>query len=81
MQEQMQSMETQFDSMDGTVKELRHIHGVQLAKPTEGVIDQLHDRWKQLLNDCQIRQENLQNLLSGSDAGSVMLQGLFKKVF
>lgn len=69
------TMEQQFDGMDGTVKELRHIHNVKLAKPTEGVIDQLHDRWKQLLHDCQTRQENLQQLTGNYDGVSQLLQG------
>jgi len=75
MQSSLHNIEPQFDSMNGTVKELRHIHGVQLAKPTEGVIEQLHDRWRHLVGDCQARQDNLQNLQSGGDGSSNMLQG------
>ena len=75
MQRSLHNIEPQFDSMNGTVKELRHIHGVQLAKPTEGVIEQLDDRWRQLVSDCQLRQDNLQNLQSGGNGASDMLQG------
>ena len=75
MREQLNEKEHIFDSMNGTVKELRHIHGVQLAKPTEGVIEQLHDRWRQLLGDCRIREENLQNLVAATgQEGSDRLQ-------
>lgn len=77
MSETLLAMEHQFDGMDGTVKELRHIHNVKLAKPTEGVIDQLHDRWKQLLNDCQTRQDNLQQLNGDYDGMAALLQGWY----
>ena len=76
MREDLNERESVFDSMNGTVKELRHIHGVQLAKPTEGVIEQLHDRWRQLLGDCQAREENLQNLVAVTgQEGTDSLQG------
>lgn len=76
MREHLNERESVFDSMNGTVKELRHIHGVQLAKPTEGVIEQLHDRWRQLLGDCRTREENLQNLVAVTgQEGSDSLQG------
>ena len=74
-------MEQQFDGMDGTVKELRHIHNVNLAKPTEGVIEQLNDRWKHLLSDCQTRQDNLQNMSGDHDHMSQLLQGTFMNIF
>lgn len=75
MREHLNGLESVFDSMNGTVKELRHIHGVQLAKPTEGVIEQLYDRWRQLLSDCRIREENLQNLVAMTGQGTDSLQG------
>lgn len=75
MREQLNKKEMHFDTMNGTVKELRHIHGVQLAKPTEGVIEQLHVRWRQLLGDCCTREENLINLSAATTDGVDSLQG------
>lgn len=53
--------------MNGTAKEIRHIHGVSLANRTEHIMDQLQERWKQLLGDTQTRQQNLQNLMADGD--------------
>lgn len=60
------NFEPQFDAMDGTAKELRHLHGVSLSNATENMLDQLHNRWKQLLLDVKNRQASVAAL-----AGSV----------
>ena len=81
MYDTLQKMESQFEGMDDTVNELRHIHNVKLAKPTEGVIEQLHDRWKQLLNNAQQRQENLRQLNGDYDSVAQLLQSEFSHIF
>ena len=53
--------------MYGTAKELRHIHDYSLASEAEGATEHLHDRWKQLQTDCQLRQRNLQGLMGDLD--------------
>ncbi|XP_057306952.1 utrophin-like isoform X3 [Hydractinia symbiolongicarpus] len=67
LHEQLANLEPQFDNMNGTAKEIRHIHGVSLANRTEHIMDQLQERWKQLLGDTQTRQQNLQNLMADGD--------------
>ena len=71
-------MEPQFDKMGGATKELKHIHNIALAEQTEGIIEQLHERWRQLLSDSEVRQNNLQGLVADNDSDtSNPLQGSF----
>ena len=53
--------------MDGTAKELRHIHDYIVDGQTEGAIEHLHERWRQLQTDCQERLHNLQGLMGDMD--------------
>jgi len=71
-------METQFDSVGGSAKELKHMHNIALTGPTQSIIDQLHERWRQLLSDCEMRQHNLAGLAIDTDNkedGGNTLQG------
>ena len=71
-------MEPQFDKMGGATKELKHIHNIALAEQTEGIIEQLHERWRQLLSDSEVRQNNLQGLVADNVSDtSNPLQGQF----
>ncbi len=69
-------MESQFDNMDGTAKEVRQFHCVALSGPLEAEIDQLHRRWNQLHIECVDRQRAIQDLMSDYDiSGSGELAG------
>ena len=75
--DQLSGLETQFDNMDGTAKELRQFHCVALSSSLEGEIDQLHRRWNQLHIGCVDRRRAVQDLLADYDIhGSGELAGM-----
>ena len=72
-------MEPSFDAMDGTAKELRHLHGVTLSTSTENILEQLHIRWEQLKADCKGRINNMQ-ALTGSALLTPVLEGKLSRI-
>merc|ERR1719427_1788152 len=67
LNERATNLEEQFDNMSASAKELKS-HNISLSNRTEGIMEQLHERWKQLLSDCQSRPGNLQNIMRDMDA-------------